>query len=73
MHYHMLGVNIGSLRVYKNSTSGNSVVFSVDGNKGDQWYSAEYSLTGPEQFQVMMSKSTIFSRVMIALQGSFLC
>nr|XP_058972703.1 MAM and LDL-receptor class A domain-containing protein 1-like [Pocillopora verrucosa] len=52
MHYHMLGVNIGSLRVYKNSTSGNSVVFSVDGNKGDQWYSAEYSLTGPEQFQL---------------------
>ena len=72
MHYHMLGVNIGSLRVYKNSASGNSVVFSVDGNRGDQWYSAEYSLTGPEQFQVMMSKSTIFSRVMITLQGSFL-
>nr|XP_058973356.1 MAM and LDL-receptor class A domain-containing protein 1-like isoform X1 [Pocillopora verrucosa] len=52
MHYHMLGVNIGSLRVYKNSASGNSVVFSVDGNRGDQWYSAEYSLTGPEQFQL---------------------
>lgn len=52
MHFHMLGANIGSLRVYKNSASGNSVVFSVDGNKGDQWYSAEYSLTGPEQFQL---------------------
>ena len=72
MHYHMLGVNIGSLRVYKNSASGNSVVFSVDGNRGDQWYSVEYSLTGPEQFQVMTSKSTIFSQVMITLQGSFL-
>ena len=51
----MLGSTMGSLKVYKKSASSNSVVFSINGNKGDQWYTAQTSLTGPEQFQVTTS------------------
>jgi len=49
----MLGTAMGTLKVYKNSGSTSTEVFSVNGNQGDQWYVAQTSLTGPEQFQVM--------------------
>lgn len=51
-HFHMLGTDIDSLNAYKNSGSGRTVIFSVSGNQGDLWYSAQASLTGTEQFRV---------------------
>lgn len=51
-HFHMLGTSMGSLKVYKNSGSTNTEVFSINGNQGDRWYMAQTSLTGPEQFQI---------------------
>ena len=56
MHYHMLGTSMGSLKVHKRSGSSSSVVFTINGNQGSQWYMAQTSLTGPEQFQVMTKK-----------------
>ena len=52
-HFHMLGATMGSLKVYKNSVSSNTEVFSISGNQGDRWYMAQTPLTGPEQFQVI--------------------
>ena len=51
-HFHMLGTDIDSLNAYKNSGSRRTVIFSVSGNQGDLWYSAQASLTGTEQFRV---------------------
>ena len=55
-HFHMLGFSMGSLKVYKKSASTSTEVFSVNGNRGDQWYMAQTSLTGPEEFQVTMKR-----------------
>lgn len=51
-HFHMLGTDIDSLNAYKKSGSRRTVIFSVSGNQGDLWYSAQASLTGTEQFRV---------------------
>ena len=53
MHFHMLGTNIGSLNVYKIAGSSKTTVLSTSGNKGDQWYLIQTSLTGSGQFQVI--------------------
>lgn len=55
-HFHMLGAAMGSLKAYKNSGSSSTEVFSINGNQGDRWYMAQTSLTGPEQFQVMIKR-----------------
>lgn len=52
LHFHMLGTNIGSLNAYKLSGSRKTAVFSISGNKGDQWYEVHASLTGDETFKV---------------------
>lgn len=52
----MLGTSMGSLKVYKNLALTSTEVFSVNGNRGDQWYIAQTSLTGPEQFQVTIKR-----------------
>ncbi|XP_068697308.1 uncharacterized protein [Montipora foliosa] len=52
LHFHMLGTDIDSLNAYKNSGSQKTVIFSTSGNKGDQWYTAQTSLTGTEQFRI---------------------
>ena len=53
-HFHMLGITMGSLKVYQNSGSTLTEVFSLNGNQGDRWYMAQTSLTGPDTFQVMI-------------------
>lgn len=53
MHFHMMGTDIGSLNVYKVTTSSRTTVLSTSGNKGDKWYMAQSSLTGSEQFKVI--------------------
>ena len=52
LHLHMLGTSMGSLNAYKNSGSRRTKIFSFSGNRGDQWYTVQSSLTGAEQFQV---------------------
>ena len=52
LHLHMLGTSMGSLNAYKNSRSRRTKIFSFSGNRGDQWYTVQSSLTGAEQFQV---------------------
>lgn len=55
-HFHMLGTTMGSLKVYKKSSSTRTEVFSINGNQGDQWYMAQISLTGAEEFQVIRKR-----------------
>lgn len=68
-HFHMLGIAMGSLKVYKNSASSNTEVFSVNGNQGDGWYMAQTSVTGSGQFQVI--KENFFSVFMLRKRANF--
>lgn len=62
MHFHMMGQDIGSLNVYKITGSSKTTVLTTSGNKGDQWYMAQSSLTGSEQFQVI--KNSLFNKTL---------
>lgn len=68
-HFHMLGTDIDSLNAYKKSGSRRTVIFSVSGNQGDLWYSAQASLTGTEQFRVNWSVFKQTSNLFTLLQS----
>ena len=51
--YHMYGDSMGSLNVIIKSKSGSeSVIWSMAGNRGDQWIYANKTITSPTKFQV---------------------
>ena len=50
--YHMYGADVNTLNVYTNTTSLESLVFSVSGLQGNEWNKAQVNLQVAQAFQV---------------------
>ncbi|XP_031549766.1 uncharacterized protein LOC116287250 [Actinia tenebrosa] len=51
--YHMKGSGMGTLNVHIQDGNGERQVWSVSGNKGDQWQPGELTITSPTDYKVL--------------------
>lgn len=61
--YHMYGSGIGTLNVYVVTSSGNKTVWSLSGNQGNAWNSAQVAVTSNVQYNVSTCTNTVYIRV----------
>lgn len=59
----MYGSGIGTLNVYVVTSSGNKTVWSLSGNQGNAWNSAQVAVTSNVQYNVRTCTNTVYIRV----------
>jgi hypothetical protein len=52
--YHMYGAGMGSLNVYINVSNISTLLWTLNGNKGDMWYNGQLSIKSSKSFRIMI-------------------
>jgi hypothetical protein len=52
--YHMYGTGIGSLNVYINVSNTSSLLWTQNGNKGNQWFNGQLTIKSAKSFRIMI-------------------